>query len=363
MCYKDSFIIFFFYNQLIFSLMYLSLYKGDNLLSLQENIKLMNFIAKLLSKYDFPLYLAPMEEVSDLPFRQICRNFGADVLISEFVSSEALVREVEKSKQKLCFEESERPFGIQIFGHDLNSLVGAAQIAADFLPDFIDINWGCPVKKVVNKGAGSAILKDIPKMVQLTKSVVKAVNVPITVKTRLGWDECDKPIVSVAEQLQDVGIEAIAIHGRTRSQFYKGEADWKLIGEVKNNPRMKIPIIGNGDIDSVEKALACQRKYGVDALMIGRAAVGNPWIFKAIKAACFQQPFQLPTCEERVALFMHHLQYSAVRKGEYRAVLEIRRHIAGYFKGITDFKSKKMSLMQAKTIEECRNILLILQPD
>jgi nifR3 family TIM-barrel protein len=322
----------------------------------------MNRIQKMLLKYDFPLYLAPMEEVSERPFRQICKDFGANVLISEFVSSEALIRDVEKSKQKMLFEEPERPFGIQIFGHDLNSLVGAAQMAADYSPDFIDINWGCPVKKVVAKGAGSAILKDIPKMVQLTQAVVQAVNIPVTVKTRLGWDEHDKPIVSVAEQLQDVGIEAIAIHGRTRSQFYKGEADWQLIGEVKNNPRMKIPVIGNGDIDSAEKALACKQKYGVDALMIGRAAVGNPWIFKAIKAACAQQPFLPPTYEERVALFMCHLQHAAEWKGEYRAVLEIRRHIAGYFKGVADFKPQKMALMQAKTVDECREILLFLPP-
>ena len=322
----------------------------------------MNYIQKMLSKYDFPLYLAPMEEVSEPPFRKICKDFGANVLISEFVSSEALIRDVEKSKQKMRFEESERPFGIQIFGHDLHSLVGAAQKAADCSPDFIDINWGCPVKKIVSKGAGSAILKDIPKMVQLTQAVVKAVNVPVTVKTRLGWDEHDKPIVSVAEQLQDVGIEAIAIHGRTRSQLYKGEADWQLIGEVKNNPRMKIPIIGNGDIDSVEKAFAYQQKYGVDALMIGRAAVGNPWIFKAIQAAHAQQPFQPPTYEERVELFLRHLQHSAEWKGEYRAVLEIRRHIAGYFRGIIGFKLQKMALLQAKTVEECQKILLFLPP-
>jgi len=216
---------------------------------------------------------------------------------------------------------------------------------------------------VVAKGAGAAILRDIPKMIKLTQAVVKAVTVPVTVKTRLGWDEQDRPIVSVAEQLQDVGIEAIAIHGRTRSQFYGGEADWSLIEKVKNNPRMHIPIIGNGDIDSVEKALDYHQKYGIDAIMIGRAAVGNPWIFKAIKAARAKLPFQAPSYEERVAVFLRHLENAVEWKGEYRAVLEIRHHVAGYFKGVVDFKPKKMALMQAKTVDECRKILLFLPPE
>ena len=210
--------------------------------------------ATLLQQYKFPLFLAPMEEVTDHSFRCLCKEFGADFLISEFVSSEALIRDVEKSFKKLTFSEKERPFGIQIFGYDENSLAGAAQIAAEQQPDFIDINWGCPVKKVVNKGAGAAILKDIPKMVRLTDAVVKSVNCPVTVKTRLGWEESDKPIVSVVERLQDIGIQGVSIHGRTRSQFYSGEADWTLIGEIKGNPRVQIPIIGNGDIDSAEKA-------------------------------------------------------------------------------------------------------------
>ncbi|MDR2868788.1 MAG: tRNA dihydrouridine synthase DusB [Bacteroidales bacterium] len=316
----------------------------------------MNRIAQIVSQFPNPLYLAPMEEVSDYPFRQICKEFGADIMISEFVSSEALVREVDKSMKKMFFAEAERPFGIQIFGHHEESLVGAAQIAAAANPDFIDINWGCPVKKVVNKGAGAAILKDIPKMIQLSQAVVKAVNLPVTVKTRLGWDQDNKPIVSIVKQLQDVGIEAVTIHGRTKSQGYGGEADWQLIGEAKNNPRITIPIIGNGDIDSFEKAMNYKNRYGVDAIMVGRAAIGNPWIFKELKSSGAFKVSAL-TFEDRAEVFMQHLQLSAEWKGEYKAVLEIRRHVAGYFKAIYDFKSTKMALMQAKSIEECRQIL------
>lgn len=306
---------------------------------------------------EFPVFLAPMEEVSDAAFRCLCKRFGADVLISEFVSSEALIRDAEKSQKKMVFGEEERPFGIQIFGHDINSLRGAAEIAAAQNPDFVDINWGCPVKKVVNKGAGAAILKDIPKMVKLTEAVVKAVNIPVTVKTRLGWDETSKPIVEVAERLQDIGIQLLSIHGRTRAQMYSGQADWRLIGEVCNNPRMNIPIIGNGDIDSGIKAVEYGKLYGVDGVMVGRAAIGNPFIFKEIKNALNHKETPEVTYTERVEICLEHLRNSISLKGERTGVLEMRRHYAGYFKGIPHFKEKKMKLMLARTYAECADIL------
>ena len=298
-----------------------------------------------------------MEEVTDASFRRLCKAFGADVLISEFVSSEALIREVEKSRKKMQFSDSERPFGIQIFGHDEDSLRKAAEIAAEEQPDFIDINWGCPVKKVVTKGAGAAILKDIPKMIRLTESVVKAVSLPVTVKTRLGWEEADKPIVQVTEMLQDVGVQMLSIHGRTRSQMYSGTADWTLIGEVKNNPRITIPIVGNGDIDSGEKAAEYRDRYGVDGVMVGRAAIGNPFVFKEIKNYFAGIATPLPTYEERVNTCMEHLRGAVEVKGERTAVLEMRRHYSGYFKGIPNFKEKKVRLMLALTVAECEAIL------
>lgn len=306
---------------------------------------------------EYPIFLAPMEEVTDAAFRCLCKRFGADVLISEFVSSEALIRDAEKSQKKMVFGEEERPFGIQIFGHDINSLRGAAEIAAAQNPDFVDINWGCPVKKVVNKGAGAAILKDIPKMVKLTEAVVKAVNIPVTVKTRLGWDETSKPIVEVAERLQDIGIQLLSIHGRTRAQMYSGQADWRLIGEVCNNPRMNIPIIGNGDIDSGIKAVEYGKLYGVDGVMVGRAAIGNPFIFKEIKNALNHKETPEVTYTERVEICLEHLRNSISLKGERTGVLEMRRHYAGYFKGIPHFKEKKMKLMLARTYAECADIL------
>ncbi len=298
-----------------------------------------------------------MEEVTDASFRMLCKQFGADVLISEFVSSEALIRDVEKSLKKMAFSEGERPFGIQIFGHDEESLRRAAEIAADKRPDFIDINWGCPVKKVVSKGAGAAILKDIPKMVRLTASVVKAVDLPVTVKTRLGWEEGDRPIVEAAEQLQDVGIRMLTIHGRTRSQMYSGAADWTLIGEVKNNPRITIPIVGNGDIDSGAKAAEYRDRYGVDGVMVGRAAIGNPFVFKEIKHHFAGIATPPPTYEERVNTCLEHLRGAVEVKGERTAVLEMRRHYSGYFKGIPNFKEKKIALMRALTVAECEAIL------
>jgi nifR3 family TIM-barrel protein len=317
----------------------------------------MNFFANYLATKPNALFLAPMEEITDSAFRRICKAMGADVLTSEFVSSEALIRDVQKSFDKMAFTEAERPFGIQIFGHDENSLVKAAQVAEEQQPDFIDINWGCPVKKVVNKGAGSAILKDIPKMVTCTKAVVNAVKLPVSVKTRLGWDMNDKPIVSAAEQLQDVGIQAITIHGRTRSQIYSGVADWTLIGEIKNNPRMKIPVIGNGDINSGEKAVLYKQRYGADALMIGRASIGNPWIFKEIKSAFENNIYTAPTFEERVLTLLIHLKTSIPSKHEKRACLEIRRHYACYFRGVNHFKKVRLELMKATTLEEIEAVL------
>ena len=314
-------------------------------------------IQEILKQFDFPTYLAPMEGITDHAFRMICKEHGADMLISEFISSDALSREVDKSLKKMKFDERERPFGVQIFGHNENSLITAAQIAAECEPDFIDINWGCPVRKVVSKGAGSAILQDIPKMVTLTAAVVKAVKLPVTVKTRLGWDQSSKPIVEVAERLQDIGIEAIAIHGRTRSQMYGGEADWSLIGAVKANPRMTIPVIGNGDIDSAEKAILYRERYGVDGIMIGRAAIGNPWIFRDIKCRLRGEEPPTLTYQERLETVLDHLRTSADDKGERRAVLEMRTQYAGYFKGLYDFKSTRMQLMGANTIEECRQIM------
>ncbi len=317
----------------------------------------MTTIKEILNRYDFPVYLAPMEGVTDRAFRNICKEFGADVVISEFVSSDALSREVEKSISKASFDEAERPFGIQIFGSNEDSLTTAARFAETLNPDFIDINWGCPVKKIVSKGAGSAILRDIPKMVSLTSAVVKSVKIPVTVKTRLGWESADKPIVEVAERLQDVGIQAIAIHGRTRAQLYSGTADWTLIGEVKNNPRMKIPVIGNGDIDSPEKALEYKNRYGVDALMIGRAAIGNPWIFKGVKDLMSGREFTPPTYEERVNVVLRHLHETARMKNERSAVLEMRSQYAGYFRGVFNFKQTRIRLMAASSIEECELIL------
>lgn len=328
--------------------------------------QIMNSFKFLLDQFPFPLFLAPMEEVTDSSFRLICKSFGADFLISEFVSSEALIRDVDKSFKKLSFSENERPFGIQIFGHDEFSLVKAALIAEEQNPDFIDINWGCPVKKVVAKGAGSAILKDIPKMIRLTKSVVEAVKLPVTVKTRLGWDHTDKPIVDVTRKLQDAGIQAITIHGRTRSQLYSGEADWTLIGEIKNSPDIVIPVIGNGDINTPQKALDFKKKYGVDAIMIGRGAIGNPWIFRDVKALINQEPIQIPSIHERIELVLFHLNEASIIKGEKSAVLEMRRHYAGYFKGVFNFKPVKMKLMNALSIQECQealNLLVSESPD
>lgn len=316
----------------------------------------MGLFEELFKREQLPLFLAPMEAVTDTQFRIICKRFGADVVTSEFISSEALIRDVSESINKMNFSEAERPVGIQIFGYNEQSLREAAEIAASQNPDFVDINWGCPVKKVVSKGAGSAILKDVEKMVRLTKGIVDAVDIPVTVKTRLGWEELNKPIVYVAEALQDIGIQAIAIHGRTRSQMYTGEADWRLIGEVKNNPRMYIPVIGNGDITTPEKAVQYKNRYGVDAIMIGRAAIGNPWIFKQVRDYVSTNSYSIPDYDERVRVCLEHIRGEAEAKGERRAALEMRKHYAGYFKAIPYFKEKKLKLMEALTVQEVENV-------
>ena len=304
-----------------------------------------------------PLILAPMEDITDPPFRVLCKRLGADVMVSEFISSEGLIRDAVKSLHKLDFSESERPIGIQIFGHDEISLCKAAEVAEKANPDFIDINWGCPVRKIVAKGAGAGILNDIPKMVRITKSVVEAVKLPVTVKTRLGWDDSSRNIVSIAEQLQDVGIAAISIHGRTKAQLYRGVADWTLIGEVKNNKRMFIPVIGNGDIDSPEKAKE-MLKYNVDGLMIGRATIGNPWIFKQIKAYLKDGTIiPLPTINERVDICKEHLKNSIEWKGEVTGIAEMRKHYSGYFKGIPDFKPYRIILVTSKEANQLYDTL------
>jgi nifR3 family TIM-barrel protein len=307
---------------------------------------------------DFPLLLAPMEDVSDPPFRALCKKHGADMMYTEFISSEGLIRDAVKSVQKMDIFEYERPIGVQIFGSDEESMVRAAQIIEQVKPDLIDINYGCPVKKVACKGAGAGLLQDIPKMVRLTKAVVNAVNVPVTVKTRLGWDDSTKNIVETAERLQDIGIEALTIHGRTRKQMYKGEADWTLIGDVKNNQRMRIPIFGNGDIDSPEKALQYKNIYGVDGIMIGRASIGYPWIFNEIKAFLANgEHLNPPTFKERMEAIEEHLNFSIQWKGEKVGIAEMKRHYGNYFKGIPHFKSYKSALVLANELAEVQAIM------
>ncbi|MBL7985015.1 MAG: tRNA dihydrouridine synthase DusB [Flavobacteriales bacterium] len=295
---------------------------------------------------DFPLLLAPMEDVSDPPFRALCKKHGADLMYTEFISSEGLIRKAAKGLKKLDIFPEERPIGIQLFGGSEDAMEEAARIAEEAGPELIDINYGCPVHKVVNKGAGACLLQDVDKMVRLTEKVVKAVKLPVTVKTRLGWSEQTKNIMEVAERLQDVGIQALSIHGRTRAQLYKGPADWTLIGEVKNNPRIHIPIFGNGDVDSPETALANKARYGVDGVMIGRASIGYPWIFNAIKhfmATGTHLP--PPSLNDRVDAAREHLERSIAWKGEYEGVVEMRRHYTNYFRGIPNFKEHRMKLV------------------
>lgn len=307
---------------------------------------------------EFPLLLAPMEDVSDPPFRAVCKDEGADLMYTEFISAEGLIRDAIKSRQKLDILEAERPIGIQIFGGDEEALSLSAKIIEATGPDLLDINFGCPVKKVVCKGAGAAVLKDVDLMVRLTQAVVKSTSLPVTVKTRLGWDDESKNIVEVAERLQDVGIQALSIHGRTRAQLYKGEADWRLIAEVKNNPRMRIPIFGNGDIDSPQKALEYKNRYGVDGIMIGRAAIGYPWIFREIKH--FVQTGEIlppPSIEARVAACRKHLEGSVAWKGEVLGLLEMRRHYANYLRGLSHVKEFRTQLVSTRTLADTQAVL------
>ncbi|MFL9481586.1 tRNA dihydrouridine synthase DusB [Chitinophagaceae bacterium LWZ2-11] len=307
---------------------------------------------------DFPLLLAPMEDVSDPPFRTVCKDNGADLMYTEFISSEGLIRDAMKSRQKLDIFDYERPIGIQIFGGDEEALALSAKIVDTVNPDLLDINFGCPVKKVAMKGAGAGVLKDIDLMVRLTSAVVKSTNLPVTVKTRLGWDDNTKNIEEVAERLQDTGIKALSIHGRTRCQMYKGDADWTLIAKVKNNPRINIPIFGNGDIDSPQKALEYKNRYGVDGIMIGRAAIGYPWIFREIKhylATGELPPF--PTVEERIAVCKKHLQKSVEWKGPIVGINEMRRHYANYLKGLPGIKEFRGKLVTLKLEEEVLEVL------
>ena len=306
---------------------------------------------------DFPLLLAPMEDVSDPPFRAVCKENGADLMYTEFISSEGLIRDAIKSRQKLDIFDYERPIGIQIFGGDEEALAMSARIIEATNPDLLDINFGCPVKKVVCKGAGAGVLKDIDLMVRLTEAVVKATKLPVTVKTRLGWGEDSKNIETVAERLQDVGIQALAIHGRTRVQMYKGEADWTLIGKVKNNPRIQIPVFGNGDIDSPQKAVEYKNRYGVDGVMIGRAAIGYPWIFREIKH--YRATGELlppPTLDERIAACLKHLHGAVQWKGEKLGILEMRRHYANYVKGLSHVKEFRMRLVSTESLSELEQI-------
>jgi len=301
---------------------------------------------------EFPLLLAPMEDVSDPPFRAVCKDNGADLMYTEFISSEGLIRDAIKSLKKLDIFDYERPVGIQIFGGDEESMELAAKIVDATNPDLLDINFGCPVKKVVCKGAGAAILKDLPQMVKITDRVVKSTKLPVTVKTRLGWDENTKNIEEVAERLFDVGIKALSIHGRTRAQLYKGEADWTLIAKVKNNPRIQIPIFGNGDIDSAPKALEYRNKYGIDGIMIGRAAIGYPWIFNEIKHyMATGQLLSAPSLTERVAVVRKHLNFSVQWKGPVVGIFEMRNHYSQYFRGIPNFKGYRTKLVMAPNQE------------
>ena len=302
---------------------------------------------------DFPLLLAPMEDVSDPPFRALCKQHGADLMYTEFISSEGLIRDAAKSVKKLDIFEYERPVGIQIFGSNIESMRKATEVTQGANPDIIDINYGCPVKKVAGKGAGAGILQDVPKMVEMTKEIVNSTHLPVTVKTRLGWDDNSKYIVEVAERLQDVGIKAISIHGRTRKQMYKGEADWSLIAEVKNNSRMTIPVFGNGDINSPQKAVEYKNRFGVDGVMIGRSSIGNPWFFNQVKHFIKTgKELPLPTINERVDVVKKHLEMSLEWKGEHEGIVEMRRHYANYFKGIRDFKPLRMKLVTTMEVQE-----------
>ena len=307
---------------------------------------------------DFPLLLAPMEDVSDPPFRSVCKENGADMMYTEFISSEGLIRDADKSVQKLDIYDSERPIGIQIFGDNIESMKEAARISEKAKPEVLDINYGCPVKKVACRGAGAGILLDLDKMQKMTKEIVRQVKIPVTVKTRLGWDDKSIKIVEVAERLQDVGIQALTIHGRTRKQMYKGEANWEYIAEVKNNSRINIPIFGNGDIDSPEKAIEYKERYNVDGIMIGRAAIGNPWIFNEIKHFMKNKRHkESPTIANRISAVKKHIDFSIRWKGEKLGLIEMRRHYNNYFRGIDNFKPYRLKLVHSEKESDSLEIL------
>lgn len=311
-----------------------------------------------LTLNEFPLLLAPMEDVSDPPFRALCKEQQCDLMYTEFVAVEGLIRDAGKSLKKIELYEEERPMGIQIFGAEIDSMVKAVSIIEDAKPDLLDINFGCPVKKVVSKGCGAALLQDIPKMVEMTKKVVDSTSLPVTVKTRLGWNEQTKNIVEVAERLQDIGIKAISIHARTRSQLYQGNADWTLVGEVRNNPRMHIPVFGNGDIDTPAKALEYKNRYGVDGIMIGRAAIGNPWIFREMKHYFSTgETLPEPDISERVRVIRKHLDASIEWKGLRTGIMEMRKHYARYLRGYEGIKPYRMSLSTETEIENIYRVL------
>ena len=306
-----------------------------------------------------PLFLAPMEDVTDIGFRHLCKRYGAAMVYTEFVSAEALVRSIQSTINKLTISDEERPVGIQIYGRDVESMVEAAKIVEQAHPDIIDLNFGCPVKKVAGKGAGAGMLQNIPLLLEITREVVKAVQVPVTVKTRLGWDSNHQIITELAEQLQDCGIQALTIHGRTRSQMYTGEADWTLIGEVKNNPRIHIPIIGNGDITSPEKAKQAFLQYGVDAVMVGRATFGRPWIFKEMRDYLDNKPFNELTTDDKIDILEEQLRINVERIDEYRGILHTRRHLAAtpIFKGIPNFRPTRIAILRAERMDELMAIL------
>jgi tRNA-dihydrouridine synthase B len=307
---------------------------------------------------NYPLLLAPMEDLTDPSFRFICKLYGADLLYTEFISSDGLIRKGQKSIRKLEISDDERPIGIQLYGHNLESMTEATRIAETAKPDLIDINWGCPVKKISRRGAGAGMLKDIPLMIRITEAIVRITCLPVTVKTRLGWDDSNKNIMEVALKLQDAGISAISIHGRTGTQLYKGKADWTLIGEVKNNPLIRIPVIGNGDVDSPEIAREMYDRFGVDGIMIARAAIGKPWIFRNIKHFLVTgEKLKEPGVQERVDLARLHLGKSISYKGEFRGILEMRRHFSQYFKGFPDFKDIKLKLLTSINVKEINGIL------
>jgi len=307
---------------------------------------------------DFPLLLAPMEDVSDPPFRYVCKRNGADMMYTEFISSEGLIRDAVKSIKKLDIFDYERPIGIQFYGGNIESMIEATEIISEAKPDLIDINYGCPVKNVACKGMGAGILRDLPKMIRITEAVVKSTNLPVTVKTRLGWDDNTKNVEEVAERLQDIGIAALTIHGRTRVQMYKGNADWTLIGKIKNNPRIQIPIFGNGDINSPEKALEYKDRYGVDGIMIGRASIGYPWFFREVKHfLATGNKLDPPTLEERLEVCRKHLDFSIQWKGHHLGIVEMRRHYYNYFKGFENIKHFRSRLVQTDSLDEIHQTL------